>query len=424
MSWKDIDGKELNVGDEVLFVDSNVNGDTQSIVQDFSLGSTGVITEIRRGTQHSNRSTISIQFARNRDGRIFTFWLPPISLRSLGTLVSDDEETDVQNFIARVESKVNLIIIENKVCTLQLTEDAEASKVLGGIKSSYAARFAEARRIFVAREETLKQELAQACPLPNITLSDVARGMRVYKDNGLHWVMPFLYHPTHITENSRTWEIPEESRKEMWTELFCDIHVNNSGNGQISLRKSADFESFDHYHRMDGRDCAGIEITGCKTPAKAWETRSTYEATLAIINGDSIAHGHPAEFTPFTDLRNLSKEIKGTATERSKIIGGWSTQAVEGVDSTELQLGQLAQVTQVYEQFPEAGVGAIGTIVHLYHQGGQAATHYGIEFLFTAPSFHNCNGTGQNGHCYAVTIACVTSAPRGARRTRAIGGGQ
>ena len=371
------------------------------------------IVGIPRNEYYLNQSCLGVCFpgytrGHNLDGQLDNhegLWVKGRDLILTPSTAEGIEETLYRKFLESLERNPNYITLGSQVFTLQLEPNAEATKVLTSFIDHVTSQYREAEVRFSAEKRNLLSQIERSKPMPELTLEDVAKGMRIYKNNNnLVYILPFEYAPTMLSYRGQNRILkPVQARK---LRKSCLIEISVQGNKVVHTRllDSVTLCRVYHYHSMGSNDCAGSIHMEVPKLASIYDFRDKMQDVLKIINGDSLGQGHPRGATHhFNALWSRFSE----PTEES---GEWTTRRES------LRIGTVVKILAATDHFPMHRVGTVGRVCCSYPSGEN--TMYSVQFLYREPVFHRGhNGSSSEEDCYNFPRSNLEAMPAGTRRT-------
>lgn len=161
------------------------------------------------------------------------------------------------------------------------------------------------------KETDLKEQLASATPMPNVTITHARKGLSVIKGNGpdrLTWLVQGIYWPKYLDKKP----LKKTFSKKLLSSVIYMIETKGDKILEVSTRKPIGLEFFQHYHQSNP-DCWGnwLPKRGWNTPDDIIKCAREAEAVLENINTGSIAKANPVGM-PRRDtvLRHVTSDEK------------------------------------------------------------------------------------------------------------------
>jgi len=175
----------------------------------------------------------------------------------------------------------------------------------------------ERKREYDRKESDLKDRLARATPMPEVTEDHARRGLSVVKGNGagrLVWLVQGVYWPKYLDKKP----LRKIFSKKLLSNIIYKIETKDDLILKVSTRQPIGLDYFSHYHQSKP-DCWGNwkPKRKWKTPMDIIKCAREAEAVLENINTASIATRNPSGM-PRRDtvLRHV---VKDGETEKDKL---------------------------------------------------------------------------------------------------------
>jgi len=376
-------GVEIVVGQRVQAITNDLRS------SNIYIGAQGTVSEISRDVQ--------VNFDTYLHGNL---WARPDWIEAITGGVTPDDSIMFERLLGQTN---DLMIVGTQLFQLRAEEITSGSEILRRYQQQLIQQFNQARENLRRKEQALEIREAERCNMPTVSLYDVTRGMRVYKDSrSVCFIMPFHYAPNRIQYNGVTKKLTDEHQAEAIQDCLLQVDTSNGSEARLMLLKSEDYQNMEHYHSQRGYNCTGdMQLPrGIPSSDELWALRDRYQEVLTVINRDSPGTSHPEGMSHIDILWSEATAISSDE--------HWTTIP----ERRAYQVGDLVQVLRSYDSFPQDDVGSIGRVVTVNYE-----TSIGVEFLFDF-SGHNCSGTCPDGYGYNFNIDYIRHAPIGARRTR------
>lgn len=366
------------------------------------------------------------------DERTRGLWVCHSWLRILAPPEPETEDDAFQRFVDSLQGAGDVLVYNGQVYDLSSSLLTTPTEILSAQRRHFGEQYRRANRRFDEQMEVLRQRAEMNIEMPWVSLADVVRGLRLFKeDNGVHYLLPFQYAPEFLFgyagQNEEEDEdededfvgfayhrLAPEHQERLKQGVVFDLKTVRGGGATVILRKEPSLERFYHYHSMSiGGDCLGsLQLHNIHALADVYRIHAQYQESLRVINGGSLAENHPDNLPSFEELR-----MGGTIVTKEE-VGFWeespppraSEPPREEAPTGQFRVGQLVQVLSRDAHFPSDCIGSVGTVIRI----GQELVR--VHFLF-----YNADFVGRHHDEYEFLPWRLYPADRRFRRTRTRG---
>lgn len=364
-----------------------------------------------QGTIRSFDSGYGVEFDRPGEGHNLQgacppgkgYWLTKESLIKVAPAISAlDSSSD---FIKHLEGSTNLVVLDGKVYTVNLSIKPDATSILSRVYQEAGAQVTAVRSEALSQITKVKAEFSTLLPMPKVNRQHIEKGLRVfyYTPSVLCYSVPMEFKPLYLSLRST---IDRELSSAHKTQLYRPIvHLGflyelPSRAYMRTCTFLPDFKDFFyHYHGGDS-NCIGTlsapRLLSWDDVGVLFEFAKQYSKALEMINISSPLHSAPRDLPSIEDLSRSSTPYKTSASSFS-------------VPKSPFTVNDLVVVSS---GFSDSLTSRIGRVYH------PRAFNTIVEFLFEIPTIHTLDSMSR----VSIPNDKLSLAPPGSRRSRVMNG--